>query len=821
MADYSILTSNIDEIANKERIEGYLCQGIKVIAFGHPSDLDSLSIGLEEYKKAHLLQLYPVLDNIPSITIRNGILAKNDLDALETITKLASGFNYEQYLIEHADVADSLIVEAGAGTGKTTVMIDRILFLLRTVPGLTMEDIGLITFTNEATQNMKKKIQEALMKRYKATKLPEYLTALESSAKLHIQTIHSFSRSIINELGPNVGYAQSIALKSFKYERQQIIRDVLNEAYKWERGNVEASLGAPLHKLDRLLLNFWIQLENIGLTDEEIAELDWGEAADGDSKALHNTLRSSFTAMNERYKELKIEEDAIAVGDIVRELRWILDQGETLKVKGMNLKYLFVDEFQDSDNAQIETIAWLQKAYDLKLFAVGDAKQSIYRFRGAVETAFDKLRGYIKQNTGVEPNEFTLTRNYRTSQDILTKLEPVFRHLEREGVLAYGKSLVPQRKHPGRFCVQRVRMRNKVIKEQTVNKLRELLKDHLEYMDAIEEKEDPSHHVTVLTRTNFQLSRIGRWCEEARIPCYIKKEGTFYASQAVRDFYCMVKAYVFPTSTVHLYDYLNSAYTTASIDAEEISRFAPGSAEQLNYLWERLRDQDRERYHREFRLKPVLSVLRQIIDEKRPVEQYVAKRKSQLRNERQWREDELEQQLAGEASQYEANLEKLLQIIRGKFSGQMVSLYQIYSFLQMSIATNRDEDEPDVSGVLGPGCIYGMTVHKAKGLEFDTVLVPFTHRPFRKEIETELILDEGKKPKRVGWSRVVTVPGTRDEVETHQYNTYYKDCLRKEFEDVDREEARLLYVALTRAIRRLDYFVIGNEQHSWAHMLEV
>lgn len=821
MADYSILTSNIDEIANKERIKGYLCQGIKVIAFGLPSDLDSLSIGFEEYKKASLLQQYPVTEKVPAITIRNGMFAENERSALEAISRSAPGFNFEQYLIEHEDAANNITVEAGAGTGKTTVMIDRILFLLRTVSDLKMENIGLITFTNEATQNMKKKIQEALIKRYKATKMPEYLIALENSSKLHIQTIHSFSRSIINEMGSNVGYAQSIALKSFKHERQQIIRDVLNEEYKRERGKVETTLGAPLHQLDKLLLDFWMQLENIGLTDEEIAGLDWGEAADENSKALHDTLRSSFAMMNERYKELKMEEDAIAVGDIVRELRRILDREEILKVKGIDLKYLFVDEFQDSDNAQIETIAWLQKACDLKLFAVGDAKQSIYRFRGAVETAFDKLRGHIKRNTGVEPVEFTLTRNYRTSQDILTKLEPVFRHLERERVLAYGKSLVPQRKHPGRFCVQRVRMQNKVIKEQTVNKLRELLKDHLKYMDGIEEKDDPSHHVTVLTRTNFQLSRIGRWCEEARIPCYIKKEGTFYSSRAVRDLYCMVKAYVFPSSTVHLYDYLNSTYTNALIDVEEVSCFAPGSTDQLNYLWERLKDQDWERYHREFRLKPVLSVLRQIIDEKRPVEQYVAKRKLQLQNEGQWGKDELEQQLAGEASQYEANLEKLLQILREKFSGQMVSLYQIYSFLQMSIATNRDEDEPDVSGVLGPGCIYGMTVHKAKGLEFDTVLVPFTHRPFRKEIETELILDESKKPRRVGWSRVAVSPGTRDEVETHQYNTYYQDCLRKEFEDVDREEARLLYVALTRAIRRLDCFVIGNEQHSWAHMLEV
>jgi ATP-dependent exoDNAse (exonuclease V) beta subunit len=58
-------------------------------------------------------------------------------------------------------------------------------------------------------------------------------------------------------------------------------------------------------------------------------------------------------------------------------------------------------------------------------------------------------------------------------------------------------------------------------------------------------------------------------------------------------------------------------------------------------------------------------------------------------------------------------------------------------------------------------------------------------------------------------------------VKSQKCNQYYWDCLKKEFNDVNREEARLLYVALTRCIRRLECFVIGNEEHSWAHMLEV
>lgn len=821
MINYSLLTSDRAILADKGEIHDLLCQGIKVIAVGVPADLEKLGTSFENYKKARLLQLYPVRNPIPTLTVKDGALDDKTREMLQSISELAPAFNREQYLIEHADADNSLFVEAGAGTGKTTVMVDRILFLLHTVPDLKMEDIGMITFTNEATQNMKHKIQAALVQRYLATQAPRYLTFLENSSKIQIQTIHSFSRSIINELGTSIGYAQSIGLKSFKYEKRQIIHDVLDEKYKQNKKALTKVLGAHLHELDSLLLDFWMQLENIGLTDEEIATLDWGIPQNKEAKALHDTLSSSFQVLNERYNALKMEEDAIAVGDIVRELRRILDQGVELAVKETKLKYLFVDEFQDSDNAQIKTIAWLHKVCGLKLFAVGDAKQSIYRFRGAVETAFDKLRSHIGQNTSVKPNEFTLIRNYRTSQDVLAALEPVFRHLENEKLLDYGSSLVAQKHHPGQCNFCHVRRANKVIQEKTIDKIRAALADCVQYAQATGKMEDPSQHVTVLVRTNFQLSQIGQWCEEARIPCYIKKEGTFFASQAVRDFYCLVKAYVFPSAQTHLFDYLNSAYTPEICDVDEVSRYAPGTTEQLAYLWGRLEAHGWEKYHREFRLKPVLSVLREIIDERRPAAQYIAKRRSQLQNEDEWEEDALEQQLAIEATQYDANLEKLLHLLRKHFSGQMASLYQVYSFLEISIATNRTEDEPDISGEMGCACVYGMTVHKAKGLEFDTVLLPLTHREFRKEIATELILDETQSPRRVGWSRVTIKLNTWNEVTSHQCNNYYQGCLVKEFEDVDREEARLLYVALTRAIRRLECFIVGDAQHSWAHMLEV
>jgi len=642
MPKYSLLTSDPALIQDKSSIEMLLFRGVKVIAFGQANELDQLARGFERFRDVRLLQTYPITGQFPSITIKDGIFGAHE-HLFEVLTTKAPAFNYEQYLVEHADAYNNVIVEAGAGTGKTTVMIDRILFLLHTVPELRLEDIGIITFTNEATQNMKHKLQAALTKRYYATRAPRYLHLLEDSAKIQVQTIHSFSKDIINELGSSIGYAKSLGLRSFKFEKRQLIHDVLNQKYMNSPKTLSKGFGAQLYELDRLILDFWAQLENIGLTDEEIASLDWGNANSNDSKALHQTLSAVFPELNDRYNALKMEEDSIA---------------------------------------------------------------------------------------------------------------------------------------------------------------------------------DPTQHVTVLTRTNFQLSRIGEWCAGANIPCYIKKEGTFFTSRAVKDFFCLVKAFIFPNEATHLFDYLESAYANVDFAIKDICHFEPGSSEQVEYIRSLVDEEVFAWYQREFRLKPVISVLHEMVDSSVPAERYVALRRQELTADGEWEPNALEKQLAIEATQYDANIDKLFQILRKHFSGQMASLYQIYSFLKIQIATNITEDEPDVSGEMGCGCVYGMTVHKAKGLEFDTVLLPFTHRAFRKEVATELLLDETKKPPRVGWSKVAMIPGSMTDIADHQCNDYYEECVKKEFVDVDREEARLLYVALTRAIRRVECFVIGSETHSWAHMLE-
>ena len=76
---------------------------------------------------------------------------------------------------------------------------------------------------------------------------------------------------------------------------------------------------------------------------------------------------------------------------------------------------MFVDEFQDTDDVQIDAISQIAKLLQYKLFVVGDVKQCIYRFRGAKENAFKQLGA----DNNPEWQTYSLYKNYRTDAQLL------------------------------------------------------------------------------------------------------------------------------------------------------------------------------------------------------------------------------------------------------------------------------------------------------------------------------------------------------------------------------------------------------------------
>lgn len=107
-----------------------------------------------------------------------------------------------------------------------------------------------------------------------------------------------------------------------------------------------------------------------------------------------------------------------------------------LMKQGHEYKYVFVDEFQDTDDIQIETITGLQHLFgeQCKLFIVGDLKQSIYRFRGASLSAFDKA---IQVDGKDFWTFYSLNRNYRTDKRLLDKFHDVFTQMGLRSLIPY------------------------------------------------------------------------------------------------------------------------------------------------------------------------------------------------------------------------------------------------------------------------------------------------------------------------------------------------------------------------------------------------
>ena len=817
---YSIVLVNKDFKDYKDSLSTWVYDGVKILWFGNKNKKREVEEYLATEGINNTVTFYFLEAFSEVLEVVDGKVSEQTKTALEIIAKETertagdkkASFNVEQYWVEHSLPENDLIIMAGAGTGKTTVMIDRVMFLMHMVEGISFSDFSMITFTNEATSNMRHKVQKKLLAKYKESKNVKYLEMLESVCDLNICTIHSFSKKLLGEMGSIYGYSNRLSLRGFTYEKMQIVRDLLNEFYVLKgAGNVKMTIGIPIYEMEKLVLKYWAEMNNIGLTDEQIKTLDWGTTNTEDERIIQEALQYVFAQVETRYTDIKHKEDAIEVTDIIRELHRLLETDGRLVSKIKPIKYLFVDEFQDTDNVQIQMIAALRYALGLRLFVVGDIKQSIYRFRGATDIAFDSLKRELERNYGIEDiKEYELTKNYRTSSYIMDNLDVYFSKWKDKKLLSYEKPLQAMETMQGEF-------RKEVLYTNKYDESKQLERQSIILMkDALQNIGNNSDRKAyVLTRTNWQLGKIKDWCEDNGIPCNVRKQGGFFQCNAVVDFIDMVAALLYHKEPVYLYNYIDSSYCKFSMQDihEQINALSGDKKAILNCLEDVLRNNTKwDTYLKEIRLKPILYVIRSVIEDAEPIKQYAIQRKQEL-VARGWNRDEANQQIIIDAEQYRLDLDKLMQMIRDHFSGDFASLEQIYEYLTLRNKTDTQENQEEVSLQNDISCIYGITVHASKGLEFDTVIIPFTNALYVSEKRTEVILEKDGPEVTMGWNYYSRNMGTNIS------NSNYKAMKETEQREVGKEETRLLYVAMTRAIRRLLCIEIANKKGCWSELL--
>lgn len=805
---YSILYFRENLAAHKQTIGEMLTEGMKVFWFGTQDDVNQLKQAYKPFADAFFLQAF-VIDELEGenefsdVVIIDGRGIEDDhFELFAWIEEMVPAFNAAQFRVEHCLESTSIVVKASAGTGKTTVMIDRILYLMHMVPGLDMSEIFMITFTNEATNQMNDRLQEMLLKKYSLTKNKRYLTWLEQQSQMHISTIDSLAYDLFRRFGTGVGFGRDLQIQPLEKERKDLIKDILSDNLN-EKKTISSQIGITYPDASRLIDDYWRELTRKGYTISEVLKKDWGNA---DSEPIlanfQKIIKNVLGDFEGKYRQLKLDENAISINDLFFDFGHYLLE-ERLNCDGLDLKYLFVDEFQDTDATQIRTFARLVQKIGARLFAVGDVKQSIYAFKGATDEAFEILEEEMEGKL----RYFNLRNNYRTCANVMHVMEEYFFKWTEDGLLKYEESVRPFNKDVGSVHMEFVESKDS-IPTQTMQLINDALSDLELEVKSGRKKVNDKTKVAVLVRGNKRAAEIAELCRSHGKTVVLNSDRPFFLSNAVRDFYALISSYIFVDQPIYTYNYLMTPYALYDgvisvtdmerLDEKELHDYLAGFLSQTRWY----------EYQREFRLRPVLSVVKDIIEKGNIIENYIALDKVHMYGE-EWTEAKKNKQALIDAKMYQKNLDKLMEVLQQHMEGEFATLYDLYIYLSLMIATNREDMEPDIDMVDDYTSVYIMTVHKSKGLEYDTVVMPAMNGGLIPREQTTILANK----KKVAW---FYNRNGNAKMESAWYEELRKDEIRKGVA----EETRMLYVAMTRAINKLVLLVNNwNTYESWSSLI--
>ena len=280
-----------------------------------------------------------------------------------------------------------LLIIAGAGTGKTSVIIEKIKYLVKKKLAKP-EQILALTFTEKAAAEMEERVDRAMPYGY---------------FQMSISTFHAFADQILKENGYQIGLSPNFRLmteaETLIFLKQNLF--LFNLKYFRPLGNPNKFLEALLQHFSRL-------------RDEDISPEDYLKWIKTQKTETEKYLE--LAEAYQTYQKLKIKEGLMDFADLVYYLlRLFYQRPNVLKRYQQKYPFVLVDEFQDTNIAQYQLIKFLcPTKKNLHLTIVADDSQAIYKFRGAsVSNIITFMKDYKKAK------QITLKKNYRSNQTIL------------------------------------------------------------------------------------------------------------------------------------------------------------------------------------------------------------------------------------------------------------------------------------------------------------------------------------------------------------------------------------------------------------------
>lgn len=268
-----------------------------------------------------------------------------------------------------------LLILAGAGSGKTTVLVNRIAYILAS--GLCRPwNILAITFTNKAAGELKERICN---------------TVEEGGGDIWAATFHSTCARILRRYGDRLGYSSHFTVYSTD-DQKRLVKDIMKQLNIDEKQLPARSVIGEISKAKDKMQ-----------TPEDMLK-----------EAEYDFRKVSIAKVYEVYQARLKTSDAMDFDDLLCNAVELFEKNPDILGYYQNqFKYIMVDEYQDTNRVQYRFVALLAKKHN-NICVVGDDDQSIYKFRGAT---IENILSF--ENTFKGAKVIRLEQNYRSTQNIL------------------------------------------------------------------------------------------------------------------------------------------------------------------------------------------------------------------------------------------------------------------------------------------------------------------------------------------------------------------------------------------------------------------
>lgn len=365
------------------------------------------------------------------------------------------------------------LVLAGAGSGKTKVLTERIVNLINN--GVSPYNILAITFTNKAAREMRERV---------------YNSIEEEANKIFIGTFHSLGLKIVSENASVIGYSNNVTI---------LDRDDVNTLIK--RFMKELNLDTE-HYPVKSILNKISFAKNEGLSPEEFDKF---------AKAPLDMVACKVYKM---YESALKRSNSVDFDDLlILPLRIFKKDKSVLEKYQEHFKYILVDEYQDTNMVQYDMCKLLASKYR-NLFVVGDMDQSIYSFRFA---NYMNVINFEKDNK--DAKVIVLDENYRSTNNILNAANDVIKNNKERK----EKNLWSSKGDGDK--IKYIRCDNEQEEASTVVRLTK---------ELLDKGEKPSE-IAVLYRTNGQSRVFEEAFLKENIPFKIVGSYFFYNRKEIKD----------------------------------------------------------------------------------------------------------------------------------------------------------------------------------------------------------------------------------------------------------------------------------------------